>query len=118
MRYCIGNGKGTKYMVVFPYKYRSVIHNQHGEPTMVADGVMSGDFFHGFWLQTKLALHEKSHESILLTITHVSVFTFGVLIVLFQRYAGLYRYIINGNACHRSSGEAGKKLPMPLLSYV
>jgi glucose-6-phosphate isomerase len=87
----------------------SVLHDQHGKPLYVQDGVTSGDFLHGFWLGTRQSLHEKGRESISLTITDVSPFSIGVLIALFERAVGFYGSLININAYHQPGVEAGKK---------
>jgi len=87
----------------------SVMHDQHGKPLMVADGVTSGDFLQVFWLGTRQALHEKGRESISLTINAVSPFTIGLLIALFERAVGFYGSLVNVNAYHQPGVEAGKK---------
>ena len=87
----------------------AVLHDQHGKPLFVQDGVTSGDFLHGFWLGTRQALHEKGRESISLTITDVSPFSIGVLIALFERAVGFYGSLVNINAYHQPGVEAGKK---------
>jgi glucose-6-phosphate isomerase len=87
----------------------AVLHDQHGKPLYVQDGVTSGDYLHGFWLGTRQALHEKGRESISLTITEVSPFSIGVLIALFERTVGFYGSLVNINAYHQPGVEAGKK---------
>jgi glucose-6-phosphate isomerase len=87
----------------------AVMHDQHGKPLMVQNGVTPGDFLHGFWLGTRQALHEKGRESVSLTITDVSAFTIGVLIALFERAVGFYGSLVNINAYHQPGVEAGKK---------
>jgi glucose-6-phosphate isomerase len=90
--------------------------DRHGKPLMVEDGVAAGDFLQVFWLGTRQALHEKGRESISLTITDVSAFTFWVLIAIFERAVGFYGSLVNVNACHQPSVEAGKKAANAIIA--
>jgi glucose-6-phosphate isomerase len=94
----------------------AVLHDQHGMPVMVQDGITSGDFLQGSWLGTRQALHEKGRESISITITEVSAFTIGVLIALFERAVGFYGSLVNINAYHQPGVEAGKMAANSILA--
>ncbi len=76
---------------------------------MVDDGTTTGDYLTGFYLGTREALFEKARESITITLTQVNPFAVGLLIALFERAVGLYASLVNINAYHQPSVEAGKK---------
>jgi glucose-6-phosphate isomerase len=94
----------------------AVMHDQHGKPLMVEDGITAGDFLQGSWLGTRQALHEKGRESISLTLNGVSAFTIGVLIALFERAVGFYGSLVNINAYNQPGVEAGKKAATAALA--
>jgi glucose-6-phosphate isomerase len=95
----------SNFFVVFI----EVLKDENNPSLMVEPKITGGDFLHGFYLGTRLALAEKGRESISISIKEVSAFTIGVLIALFERAVGFYASLININAYHQPGVEAGKK---------
>ncbi len=86
-----------------------VLKDRSTNSMLVEDQVTSGDYLQGFYLGTRVALHENGRESITITINEVNAFSVGVLIALYERAVGLYASLININAYHQPGVEAGKK---------
>ena len=86
-----------------------VLRDGDGEALMVEPGISSGDYLHGFYLGTRLALAENGRESATVTLKEVSPFSIGLLIALFERAVGYYACLVNINAYHQPGVEAGKK---------
>ena len=86
-----------------------VLRDGDGEALMVETRMTSGDYLHGFYLGTRLALAENGRESATVTLKEVSPFSIGLLIALFERAVGYYACLININAYHQPGVEAGKK---------
>lgn len=86
-----------------------VLKDRPAKSMMVDEQVTSGDYLHGFYLGTRVALHENGRESITLTINEVNAFSIGVLIALYERAVGLYASLVNINAYNQPGVEAGKK---------
>jgi glucose-6-phosphate isomerase len=82
----------------------------------VQPGVRLGDYLQGFYLGTKQALAEGGRPSLSLTLGHLSEFSLGQLIALFERAVGYYATLVNINAYHQPGVEAGKVAATEILA--
>jgi glucose-6-phosphate isomerase len=89
--------------------------DRNGKRLEVEDGMMSGDYLHGFLRGTRSALYDNGRESITLSIPDVNAFNLGVLIALCERAVGFYGSLTNVNAYDQPGVEAGKKAATRLL---
>lgn len=92
-----------------------VLEGRKGSSIDVEPNVKTADFLFGFLLGTRNALYEKDRESLTLTIPHVSAFSVGMLIALFERAVGLYAFLVGINAYHQPGVEGGKKAAARIL---
>lgn len=86
-----------------------------GNSIDIGDRVSSGDYLIGFLNGTKQALFSKTRYSITLTIQHVTGFSVGMLIALFERVVGYYASLIQVNAYHQPGVESGKRVAAQLI---
>ena len=86
-----------------------VLRDRRGRSLMVDGKATSGDYLNAFLQGTRRALSEKDRESITLTIEKIDARSIGTLIALYERAVGFYASLININAYHQPSVEAGKK---------
>jgi len=77
---------------------------------------MSGDFLHAIYWGTRQALTDMWREPIMLAVNDASQFAFAVLIILFDRAAGLYTSSVNINAYRQSSVEAREQASTNLVA--
>lgn len=84
----------------------------------VDHGITPGDYLQGFLRGTRKALAESGRESITISIPHVSAFTLGMLIALFERSVSFYASLVNINAYHQPGVEAGKKAATDFLALL
>jgi glucose-6-phosphate isomerase len=90
-------------------------HRDSESPQVDGDGMVSGDYLHGFMLGTRDALYEKDRKSITFTIREITPAAVGGLIALFERAVGLYASLVGINAYHQPGVEAGKKAAASVL---
>lgn len=102
----------TNYFATFV----EVLRSRHPTGVRVEGTFTSEDYLAGFYLGTRHALSENSHESISIIIDEVSEITVGTLVALFERAVGLYASLINVNAYHQPGVEAGKKAAEAVLT--
>ena len=90
--------------------------DQVGETIFPEPEASSGDYLHGFFLGTRVALAENNRESITITVKDVDAKTVGLLIAIFERAVGFYASLININAYHQPGVESGKKAAENVLT--
>ena len=92
-----------------------VRNDRRGARFEVEDGIISGDYLHGFLPGTRCALYEKGRESVTMSIPEVNAFYIGALIALYERAVGFYGSLVDINAYNQPGVEAGEKAASKLL---
>lgn len=81
---------------------------QDAEKLPVTDGLVMGDYLHGFLYGLAAALSAKKRPVITIEITTVSPANLGALIALYERAVAIYAEFIHINAFHQPGVQAYK----------
>ncbi len=82
----------------------------------ITDGIVMGDYLHGFLEGLSAALRGKGRRTILIRIPEINARTLGMLIALYERAVAIYAEFININAFHQPGVQAYKLAAKGILA--